>query len=66
MGNIENLVKIQNDMNIQIGSDIYVTNEIDEEDNRYPFNGEIYAARIYNRALTEQEVKYNYDATVNK
>ena len=53
-------------MNIQIGSDIYVTNEIDEEDNRYPFNGEIYAARIYNRALTEQEVKYNYDATVNK
>lgn len=63
IGNIEHLVESQKEANIQIGSDIHKTNF---ENNNYPLNGEIYAARIYNRALTEQEVKYNYDATVNK
>lgn len=29
------------------------------------FFGEIYASRVYNRPLTENEVKYNYDMTVN-
>lgn len=63
LGNIENLVNVQKDTNIQIGSDIYRTNG---EDNRYPFNGEIYAARVYNRPLTKQEVEYNYNATINE
>lgn len=63
LGNIENLVNVQKDTNIQIGSDIYRTNG---KDNRYPFNGEIYAARVYNRPLTKQEVEYNYNATINE
>ena len=63
IGNIKNLVKIQNDINIQIGSDVHETLE---KGYTYPFNGEIYAARVYNRPLTQQEVEYNYDATVNK
>ena len=62
LGNIDNLIKVQEDTNIQIGSDIYET----EADFKYPFNGEIYAARVYNRPLTEQEVEYNYNATVNE
>ena len=60
LGIIENLVKVQEETNIQIGSDIHETMA---EGRNYPFNGEIYAARVYNRPLTEQEVKYNYDAT---
>lgn len=56
-------MEVQN-TNIQIGSDVYITND-DGKDNRYPFKGEIYAARVYNRPLTEQEVKYNYMNTVN-
>lgn len=63
IGNVENIIKIQNDANIQIGSDIHKT--CLGADNRYPFNGEIYATRVYNRPLTEQEVKYNYNNTVN-
>ncbi len=65
IGNVENIIKIQNDANIQIGSDIHKTYLGESEDNRYPFNGEVYAARVYNRPLTEQEVKYNYNNTVN-
>ncbi len=64
-GNVENIIKIQNDANIQIGSDIHKTYLGENQDNRYPFNGEIYATRVYNRPLTEQEVKYNYNNTVN-
>lgn len=65
LGDIEKLVKIQKDTNIQIGSDIHKT--IDNGgDYRYPFNGEIYAARVYNRPLTSQEVEYNYKATVTE
>ena len=63
LGSIKNLIKVQNDINIQIGSDIHETLG---KNFRYPFNGEIYAARVYNRPLTEQEVKYNFDATKNK
>lgn len=65
IGNIENIVSVQNDTNIQIGSDVHKSYGGESNDNRYPFNGEIYATRIYNRPLTEQEVKYNYDITVN-
>lgn len=50
LGNIENLLESQKKANIQIGADIYKT----FGNNNYPFNGEIYAARIYSRALTEQ------------
>ena len=67
-----NLVKIENLINtppntpIQIGSDIYQTYDGKEDFNsKYPFNGEIYASRVYNRPLTEQEVLYNYNTTVN-
>ena len=60
LGIIDNLVTVQKETNIQIGSDIHITNG---KDNRYPFNGEIYAARVYNRPLTNSEVKFNYDAT---
>ena len=63
LGNIENLIKVQDKTNIQIGSDIYETLGAGY---KYPFNGEIYAARVYNRPLTEQEVKYNFNATSNK
>ncbi len=63
LGNVKNIMEVQN-TNIQIGSDVYRTND-DGENNIYPFNGEIYAARVYNRPLTEQEVKYNYMNTVN-
>ena len=51
---------------IQIGADTYQTGQWDDDYNRtYAFNGEIYASRVYNRPLTEQEVLYNYNATVN-
>lgn len=56
------------DTPIQIGSDIYETYNSEEGDTanrKYPFYGEIYASRIYNRPLTEQEVEYNYNMTVN-
>lgn len=62
-GNIDNLISIQSTTNIQIGSDIHKTHNLDDE--TYPFNGEIYAARVYNRPLTENEVQYNYNATIN-
>ena len=64
LGNIDKVLEIQEDTNIQIGSDVHET--LSGGDNRYPLNGEIYAARIYNRALTEQEVEYNYKATLTK
>lgn len=70
LGILERLISTQENTPIQIGSDIYETFYEDEEqeqvDNRkYPFFGEIYASRVYNRPLTEMEVKYNYDMTVN-
>ena len=70
LGILERLISTQENTPIQIGSDIYETfyeNEEQEQvDNRkYPFFGEIYASRVYNRPLTEMEVKYNYDMTVN-
>ena len=70
LGIIENLVNTPPNTPIQIGSDIYESfNDNHEEDNKvnrkYPFNGEIYASRVYNRPLTEQEVLYNYNTTVN-
>lgn len=48
------------DAPIQIGADVYQTNGAG---NTYPLYGRIYASRIYNRALTEKEVKYNYTNT---
>ena len=65
LGNIESLVNTPADTPIQIGSDIYETYnpEGDTGNRKYPFYGEIYASRVYNRPLTEQEVKYNYDTT---
>ena len=66
LGNIENLINTPENTSIQIGSDIYETYKEDDEHNwKYPFYGEIYASRIYNRPLTESEVKYNYEMTVN-
>ena len=67
LGLIENLVNTPENTPIQIGSDIYQTyNPVGDTFNRkYPFYGEIYASRVYNRPLTEQEVKYNYEMTVN-
>ena len=64
-GNIDNLINIQENTPIQIGSDIYKTDSTGGKDSRYPFYGEIYASRVYNRPLTESEVKYNYEMTVN-
>ena len=65
LGNIESLVNTPADTPIQIGSDIYETynSEGDTGNRKYPFYGEIYASRVYNRPLTEQEVKYNYEKT---
>ena len=66
LGLIENLVSTPENTPIQIGSDIYETYGNDPESNRkYPFYGEIYASRVYNRPLTEKEVEYNYNMTVN-
>ena len=66
MGIIENLLNTPVNTPIQIGSDIYQTYGEDETKNRkYPFYGEIYASRVYNRPLTEKEVEYNYNMTVN-
>ena len=56
------------DTPIQIGSDIYETYNSEEGDTanrKYPFYGYIYASRVYNRPLTEKEVEYNYNMTVN-
>ena len=65
-GVIENLVNAPSNTPIQIGSDIYETYGEDHESNRkYPFFGEIYASRVYNRPLTQEEVAYNYNTTVN-
>ena len=64
LGIIENLINTPEDTPIQIGSDIYATVSGESgSNNKYPFYGEIYASRVYNRPLTEQEVKYNYDTT---
>ena len=64
LGIIENLINTPEDTPIQIGSDIYATvSEESGSNNKYPFYGEIYASRVYNRPLTEQEVKYNYEKT---
>ena len=67
LGIIENLVNTPPNTPIQIGSDIYETYNLegDTVNHKYPFNGEIYASRVYNRPLTEQEVLYNYNTTVN-
>lgn len=66
LGIIENLLNTPVNTPIQIGSDIYQTYGEDETKNRkYPFYGEIYASRVYNRPLTEKEVEYNYNMTVN-
>ena len=67
LGIIENLINTPPNTPIQIGSDIYETYnpEGDTENRKYPLNGEIYASRVYNRPLTEQEVLYNYNATTN-
>ena len=66
LGNIDNLINTPENTPIQIGSDIYETYKEDNEHNwKYPFYGEIYASRVYNRPLTESEVKYNYEMTVN-
>ena len=64
---IENLINIPPNTPIQIGSDIYETYkpEGDTKNRKYPFNGEIYVSRVYNRPLAEQEVLYNYNTTVN-
>lgn len=59
-GNIENLISLPANTPIQIGSDVYGT----YLDRKYPFYGEIYASRVYNRPLTENEVEYNYNTTV--
>ena len=65
LGNMDNLINTPENTPIQIGSDIYETYKEDDEHNwKYPFYGEIYASRVYNRPLTESEVKYNYEATV--
>ena len=64
LGNINRLVNITENTPIQIGSDIYQTvGDAEGVNRKYPFYGEIYASRVYNRPLTEQEVKYNYDTT---
>ena len=66
LGIIENLINTPENTPIQIGSDIYQTyGDKDGYNRKYPFYGEIYASRVYNRPLTEQEVLYNYNATVN-
>ena len=67
LGIIENLINTPLNTPIQIGSDIYETYnpEGDTENRKYPLNGEIYASRVYNRPLTEQEVLYNYNTTLN-
>ena len=66
LGKIENLVNTPPNTPIQIGSDIYETaGNIQGYNSKYPFYGEIYASRVYNRPLTEQEVEYNYNMTVN-
>ena len=67
LGIIENLINTPPNTPIQIGSDIYETYkpEGDTKNRKYPFNGEIYASRVYNRPLAEQEVLYNYNTTVN-
>ena len=66
LGNIQNLIDTSENTPIQIGSDIYQTYkpEGDTSNRKYPFYGEIYASRVYNRPLTESEVKYNYETTV--
>ena len=67
LGIIENLINTPPNTPIQIGSDIYETYkpEGDTKNRKYPFNGEIYVSRVYNRPLAEQEVLYNYNTTVN-
>ena len=66
LGNINNLINTPENTPIQIGSDIYETYKEEGTINRkYPFYGEIYASRVYNRPLTQSEVKYNYEMTVN-
>ena len=68
LGNIEKLVNTPANTPIQIGSDIYETYIGEEEEGynrKYPFYGEIYASRVYNRPLTEKEVEYNYNMTVD-
>ena len=65
LGDIESLLDTPENTPIQIGSDIEETANSggDALNRKYPFYGEIYASRVYNRPLTEQEVKYNYDMT---
>ena len=66
LGNIKNLLNIPQNTPIQIGSDIYQTiGNTDGINRKYPFFGEIYASRVYNRPLTQEEVEYNYNTTIN-
>ena len=70
LGIIENLINTPPNTTIQIGSDIHQTYTEEDDDKikgnrKYPFYGEIYASRVYNRPLTEKEVEYNYNMTVN-
>lgn len=67
LGIIENLINTPANTPIQIGSDIYQTyNPSEDTSNRkYPFYGEIYASRVYNRPLSDKEVEYNYNVTIN-
>ena len=70
LGIIENLINTPPNTTIQIGSDIHQTYTEEDDDKfkgnrKYPFYGDIYTSRIYNRPLTEKEVEYNYNMTVN-
>ena len=59
-GDIQKLIKAKTST-IQIGSDIH---ESFVKGQSYPFNGEIYLSRVYNRPLTAQEVQLNYNTVV--
>ena len=58
LGDINKLMEVRG-TTIQIGSDIHA---YAGQNSTYPFNGEIYATRVYNRPLSATEIKQNYDA----
>ena len=63
-GNIDKLMDVSENTGIQIGSDIYQSyGEDSAHDRKYSFFGDIYTSRVYNRPLTEEEVKYNYNVS---
>lgn len=63
LGDIEKLMSTSTNTGIQIGCDIYKTYGEDSDDRKYSFFGDIYTSRVYNRPLTEEEVKYNYNVS---